>query len=478
MADSNISIRKAALINGIAKYYGVVCSLIINSILSRILNAEEYGIVAMITVFITFFSIFSDMGFGAAYIQNRDLDQEDRDDIFSFLVYTGIILFILFYFFSYVIAWFYNDDVYLRVSQTLGVVLFLNAVNVIPYSDLLKKHEFIKAGSIQMLSISLSSIAALILGKIGFSYYAIVFQSIINLLFQVIAFVILAKVRFKVRFHMTSIRKVAGFSAGQLTFNIINYFSRNIDNLLIGKFFGNQQLGYYDKAYKTSTYPISNFSSIIGSSIHPVLSKKQNDKEGIYDTFRKVFLFLVIVGGFISVFLSLSSKEVIRILYGNHWDESILPFSYLALSLYAQMSLNIVGPFYQVLNNTKLLAVSGLISSFLLVGGILIGMSFKTIKMVACCYLIAQSINFIVTIYIMENHLFQISMKGLKIKIIKVLVASLLSYLIALSVSSHFVFENLLVSALFKGVVIMTCYMALIILLGLKNDLSVMVKNR
>lgn len=125
MSLSKMSLKKATLINSAAKYYNVICAFIVNVILSRILTPSEYGVVAVATVFITFFSLFSDLGFGVAYIQNKELDKNDRDNLFTFLIYVGIALFVLFFIFSYAIAWFYKDSMYLRVSQLLGVNLFL-----------------------------------------------------------------------------------------------------------------------------------------------------------------------------------------------------------------------------------------------------------------------------------------------------------------------------------------------------------------
>ena len=82
MNATTISIKKAALINAISKYSNVVFMLIANAILARILSPSDYGIVAMITVFVSFFNMLSDMGLGTGVIQNKELDMDDINNIF------------------------------------------------------------------------------------------------------------------------------------------------------------------------------------------------------------------------------------------------------------------------------------------------------------------------------------------------------------------------------------------------------------
>lgn len=460
MSSSKVSLKKATLINSAAKYYNVVCAFIVNLILSRILTPSEYGVVAVVTVFITFFSLFSDLGFGMAYIQNEALDKDDRDNLFTFLIYVGILLLVLFFAFSYAIAWFYKDSVYIRVSQLLGVNLLFTAVNVIPNSELLKQQKFKTVGITQAVSSTLSSVCAVIFANLGFSYYSIVLQSLIYTLVLGMVYILITKTRFLFKVRLESVNKVLEFSAGQIGFNFINYFSRNLDNLLIGKFFGNTALGYYDKAYKTSTYPVSNFSSVIGSSIQPVMSKYQDDKDLVYEKFKKSFLFLVVIGAYLSIALNLAARETILVLYGSQWKNSISSFSFLALSLFAQMSLNITGAFYQVLNNTKLLAFAGGVTAILIVGGISAGLFMGSIEAVAMCYFIAQCMNFIAVLTIMGKKLFRRNINDVTTELVKIFAVSAVTYLLSKLTFSYIIFDKLAVMLVLKMSVIALIYFA------------------
>ena len=126
----SISLRKAIFINSIGKYSRIILSLIVNAILARLLSAEDYGIVAVVTVFSTFFTTLSDMGFGTAIVQNKNLDEEDIDNIYSFTVYVAIALMLLFMLLSFPIASFYNNIVYEPLSLMLSISLLFNALNI------------------------------------------------------------------------------------------------------------------------------------------------------------------------------------------------------------------------------------------------------------------------------------------------------------------------------------------------------------
>ena len=119
MKEESASIKKAALLNAGSRYLTVLFQIIHVGILSRILSPEEFGIVAIINVFIVFFQLFADMGLGTGVVQNKDLTEDDTNHIFSFTVFLGFFLAILFSAASFIIA---KVSLYtILVSQT-GVI--------------------------------------------------------------------------------------------------------------------------------------------------------------------------------------------------------------------------------------------------------------------------------------------------------------------------------------------------------------------
>lgn len=371
------SVRKK-LTTGIAytaftKYSGVIISIGIGVVLVRLLTPEEFGTVALITVFISFFNILTVGGIGPAIIQNKELTEEDMQSIFSFSIVLGFILALLFFLSSTVIASFYNNTELIPLVRLLSLTVLFSAFKIVPNALLLKKLKFKQVGLATIIVQLLSGVVAIIFAYKGFSYYALVYKSIFDGLFTFLIFYWLSPIKLKFELQKSSINKIMRFSTFQFFFNFINYFSRNTDNLLIGKFISPTALGFYDISYKLMMMPVQNLTHVITPVLHPVLSAFQNDKNKIYNTYMKVVKILATIGFPLSVFLYFSAHEIISILYGSQWGQSVPVFKILALTVGIQVVLSSTGSIFQAVNRTDLLFYSGLLSALFMVSGICYG---------------------------------------------------------------------------------------------------------
>lgn len=371
--NKNISIKKAALINGSGKYSKILLSVIVNAILARILSPSDYGIVAVITVFSTFFTTLSDMGFGVAIVQDKGLKKEDIDNIFSFTIYVSVGLMILFAIFSVPIARFYKNNVYIQLGFLLSISLLFDAMNMVPNGILNRRKEFMVIAIRTVVVYVIAAIVTVILALMGFRYYALVIQAIITSVFTFVWNWMTTRPKFKLRIEMYSVKRVLNYSIYQFLFNFINYFSRNLDNLLTGKFMGNAQLGYYNKAYSLMLYPVNNLTGVVSPVLHPILSDFQHDFGMIYRKYMKVFKILFCLGAFVSPLCYLGGKEIITIMYGNNWNASITCFQFLSIAIIPQMLNSSSSGVFQALGNTRLLFWNSCINTGITVIAILIG---------------------------------------------------------------------------------------------------------
>ena len=116
----------------LAKYSGIVISLVIAGILARLLSPDDFGIVAVATVIIAFFSLLTDMGISPAIIQHKSLTKDELSTIFSFTVWTGIGISILFFAASWMIADYYESEILRTLCQLLSVNLFFASATIVP----------------------------------------------------------------------------------------------------------------------------------------------------------------------------------------------------------------------------------------------------------------------------------------------------------------------------------------------------------
>lgn len=407
-----VSMKKAVAYTAIAKYTTAALQLVFAAILSRLLTPEQYGTVAVINVFVVFFQLFCDMGFGPAVIQDKELTQKQTNDIFSWTVYLGIGLMLLFVAASFPISRIYEDSIYIPLGVILSVSLFLNAMNMIPNAMMLKQKRFRTITFRTVTSHIITSIIAIILAYMGWGVYAIVIQTLLSSLVIFIWNEAKVRLKFVLKPNFTPIKRIWGFSIYQFLSQLLNYFNRNLDQLLIGKYFPKADLGYYSKSYSLMQMPIAYIPGVVGPALHPILSEHQKDQNYIYSAYLRIFKLLSIIGCFVSVWFYYTGGEIILLLFGNQWYPAIQPFKILALSVWFQILTNTIAPIYQSIGNTKLMFKSTFITSSLIISSIVLGCVIGNIVNVAICVSCAYFINFLLTYFILVKKGFRKSFKG------------------------------------------------------------------
>jgi PST family polysaccharide transporter len=445
-----------------AKYSGMVISLVVAAILSRRLLPAEFGTVAVAMVFIAFFSILSDIGIGAAVIQKKELTEKDLSHIFSLTLYLAVISAVVFFLGSEPVADYYGEPALAHVGKILSVHLFFSVATIVPNGLLLKEKEFrfiaIRTLGVQAVGGALSVGAAVSGWGIDALLIAPVFSSV--------AIFVISYWRYRLPFSWTverrSVRKIFSYSVFQFLFNVINFFSRNLDNLMIGKFLGFTPLGYYEKSYRLMLMPMSHFSYVLVSVIHPVFSDYRNDLRYVTECYLKVVKLLATVGFSLSVVLFFSAKELILLLFGDQWMASVPVFQCLCISMGFQMVLSSAGALFRTADATRYLFIDGLLSTTVTVLCLLAGLFyFKGLNQVALLISASFIFNFFKAFYI----LFRWALRQPLILFFRELWRPLLVGGITAALSFAilpFVPENFLAALAMKGIVISTLALVLI----------------
>lgn len=396
MANLKQQLVSGVFYTALAKYSGIVISLVIAGVLARLLSPDDFGIVAIATVIISFFSIFTDMGVSASIVQNKDLTGRDLSNIFSFTFWTGIIISLLFFAASRMIASWYDSEILRPLCQLLSINLFFASANIVPGALFYKNKEFrfiaIRTFSVQVAT-GLIAVAAALMGA---GLYALIISPILS---SLLIFGISIKKypqRLCFTLGLATIRKIFSYSAYQFLFNVINFFSRNLDKLLIGKHLGMSQLGYYDKSYRLMMLPLQNITQVITPVMHPIFSDYQKDLSRLASSYERIVRLLAFVGIPLSVLLFFTAREATLIVFGSQWMPSVPVFRILTLSVGIQIILSSSGSIFQASGDTRSLFVCGLFSSVLNVVGILLGVFyFGTLEAVAWCICFTFGVNFL-----------------------------------------------------------------------------------
>ncbi|MDJ1122167.1 lipopolysaccharide biosynthesis protein [Olsenella sp. YH-ols2217] len=384
-----VSFKGAAIIQFVSKYATVAIQLVITAILSRLISPEAFGEVAIVTVFTSFFAVFSDMGIGAAIVQFRDLTVKDYEKVFTFSLLLALALGVLFCGISPLIAFFYDDDGLVPLLLASAPSLVFNTLNMVPNGLMLRDKRFREIGFRLVVCTVVSGAVASAAALLGLGAYALVFQTVLSALLTFVWNLWLSPLRRLDIHFMGPLREIFSYSSFQFGFTTVNYFSRNLDNLLIGKFFGDAQLGYYSKSYSLTTYPMSMFSSLISGIVQPYMAEHQDEPSYIFAFWRKLTKLISLIGAPIAACLVVCASEIIAIMYGPQWAASVPLFQALSFSVYTQMLGNSTGGFYQSIGRTDLMFRVGLINTGITLAGLAVGIVSGSLQTIADCIAVA-----------------------------------------------------------------------------------------
>ena len=410
---------KQEMINGVfwtalQKYSGLIIQIIITAILARLLSPEDFGVVAVSTVLIAFFTLFTDMGIGPAIIQKQDLTENDLNSIFSFTIWGGLILAILFFMASYPIGLFYKETSLILICQILSINLLFAAWNIVP-NALINKNKRFKFIAKRTLTIQIiSGIISVLSAFNGLGIYSLLISPILTAIGVFLLNYKEYPLQFHWHIHKEALKKIYSYSSYQFLFNFINYFSRNLDKLIIGRSFSMHELGYYEKSYRLMMLPLQYVTNVITPVMHPILTSLQNDYKNLTDKYNSIIKLLATISFPLGIFLYFAANDIINIVYGNRWINAIPVFQILALSLPLQMILSTTGAIYQAAGKTNWLFYGGVSNTcFTVLGFIIASVYFKTIEAMAWAWNITLFINTTISFYILYKIVLKSQTKGL-----------------------------------------------------------------
>lgn len=452
MNSTNKQLRSGVFYTAIAKYSGMFISLGVVAVLSRTIPKADFGTVAIATVIIAFFSIFSDLGIGPGIIQNQNLSKRDLSNIFSLTVWIGVLLSTLFFFSSTLIANFFNDPTLINICRILSVNLFFASLNIVPNALLVKAKRFRFIAFRTLIVQATCGIIAVTSAYCGAGIYALLVNPIGS---SIIIFFINLKQnpqRLRLTLGIESMRKIFSYSMYQFFFNLINFASRNLDKLLIGKYLGNIKLAYYDKSYMLMMLPLQNITHVISPVMHPIFAEYQNDIKHIASSYEKVVRFLAFIGFPLSALLFFIASELILLIFGPLWVESIPVFKIFTISVGIQIILSTSGSIFQASNATKMLFICGLLSTILNVMAISIGLFiYNTAEAIATSVVISFSANFTLCFFLMYRITFKLSMTTFFKQLISPLILTAIMILALYAISLVLIDINIILSLIIKG---------------------------
>ena len=360
------------------------CLTLVNQILlARLLMPQDFGLVAMVAPIIAFAQMLADLGLTQATIQRPQISQAQLSFLFWLNFAASAALALIVIGLSPLIGWFYGEPKVAAIAAVLGSTFLLNGLCTQQLAIFNRNLDFIKLACVDVAAFSIGMMSGLLAAANGFHYWSLVITQAGSYFSFLILSWSLSRWRPSGPCLPEDWRSLLGFGGNLTGFNIVNYFARNLDNILIGRFNGETALGLYDRAYKLLLLPLNQVSAPISRVALPLLARTQEEP----DIYRKIYrravemmLLFICPGVLVAV---VAHDHLIRTVLGERWAPVGPIFAILGLGGLFQPLGQSTGWLFMSQGRTREMRNWGLGSSALLVASFIVGLPWGPIGVAA-----------------------------------------------------------------------------------------------
>lgn len=253
-------------------------SFVVSVILARLLTPEDYGLIGLITVFISIATVFVSSGFGNALIQKENATQTDFSSVFYFSIFMGAVMYAVLFICAPFIATFYNDPLLISVIRVLSLSLVIAGVNSVQQAYVSKTMQFKRFFFSTIIGTLVSAVIGIFMAYRGYGVWALVIQNLSNQIMDTCILWFTVKWRPTLEFSFTEMKKMFSYGWKLLFSSLLDTVYNNLYSLVIGKFYSAKDLGHYNRGRNIPNMVITNINGSIQSVMFPAFSNCQGDK--------------------------------------------------------------------------------------------------------------------------------------------------------------------------------------------------------
>jgi len=307
---------------------------IVQIVLARLLLPEDFGVIALITIFMAIAGVFVQSGFSTALIQKKNTDAMDFSSVFYLSLLVAALLYVVLFFTAPFIADFYREPQLLLVVRVLSITLFFGAVNSIQNAVVSRTMEFKRFFFSSLGGIIPSGIVGITMAYMGFGVWALVWQQLTNQLLITLILWFTVKWRPKLIFSMSRLKTLFSFGSKLLFSALLDTTYSNLYGLVIGKTYDSAMLGFYNRGNMFPNIIVTNINGSIGSVMLPALSANQDDKLKVKGMVRRSIVTSSFIIFPMMVGLAVCAGPLVTLILTDKWLPCV-PFLQLMCISYA-----------------------------------------------------------------------------------------------------------------------------------------------
>jgi PST family polysaccharide transporter len=350
---------------------------------ARLLTPGDYGLVGMVTVITGLITTLSHMGLSAATVQCAALTHRQVSTLFWANAALGVAMMALVSALAPFIAAFYSEPRLFGIAVTLSAAFALSGLSVQHLALLRRQMRFSRLAAIEIGGLLMSISVLLAAAWMGYGYWSIIFMSLSQTAGTLIGAWIACGWRPGRPARLSEIRTMLAFGGNVTGYTLVNYLARNVDNLLIGRFFGPQKLGLYDKAYSLLMLPLHQINAPITAVAIPALSRIAGHAQRFRDYYIRMAGLVCLITMPLAAFVLATGDWVVLIALGPQWEESGRIFAWLGLAAFVQPIAHTTGWVFVSQNRVREQLRWGLVGSSLSVASIVAGLPWGPVGVAA-----------------------------------------------------------------------------------------------
>lgn len=376
--------------------YGTqIANFLASIVLARLLIPEEYGYVALITVFSGFVNLFADAGLSFSIIRS-DYGYTFHRATSNLALYIGVMLCLILIILAWPISIFYDDPTLIWPTLLVSINYIFAGLSIVPKAIVSKNLDFNYVGKVRFIANGASIIGMITMAFLGFSYWSLIVPIVFIQIIQYSLFERKVKIGFrfyKFAYVVAAFKKTKSLLLNLSGFNLVNYWAANADSLLIGKYYSNYDLGIYNRAYKLMQFMLSMVSGLFGTVVYPSLMKFKSSGGDFRKEYGSILGVISIITYPLGALMIMIPKQIVWLLWGENWllVAEFLPY-FGILILFQPLMVN-NGQIFILLEKEKTFMYFGIFESLIRIIAMVIG-AFFSVKGIV----IARVISYLVLI--------------------------------------------------------------------------------
>lgn len=294
-------------------------SFVVSIVLARILVPEDYGTIALVTVFTAILQVFVDSGLGTALIQKKDADDLDFSSVFYFNFAMCLVLYSGMFIAAPYIAIFYEDMTLTPVIRVLSLTIVISGVKGIQQAYVSRNMLFKRFFFSTIGGTIFSAFLGIGLAFSGYGVWALVAQQLSNTMIDTLILWITVKWKPKKEFSWKRLRTLFSYGWKLLVSSLLDTVYNNLRNLIIGKMYSSADLAYYNQGDKFPKIIVTNINTSIDSVLLPTMSNEQDDRNRIKSMTRRAIKTSTYVMAPLMMGLAFCAESIVKIVLTDKW---------------------------------------------------------------------------------------------------------------------------------------------------------------